>query len=219
MEAAWHLLERLVGAGEERGAALHRVALVRLTAARTAFPAWLLSQYQTRDCPGLLRCLHQVPTVAVGFQVTVQNCCSWVTWSWPGRSPPSTCGQRWGRGRSTSDSRKDLVLPGKGSTLILSRDPFVQWSRLAAMDRVGPAASGAARELLPRRSGGRAGRAGARRGALPHHRTAGQLGDACTQGRITSISVLILGGNFYSVFVKPNLTNLNICKSNTCECM
>ena len=72
VEAAWHLLERVVGEEEKGRTALHRAALQRLVSLACSPPPWLLSSYKRRDAAELIRVFHSLGHIEVAGEVAIE---------------------------------------------------------------------------------------------------------------------------------------------------
>ena len=72
VEAAWHLLERVVGEEEKGSTALHRAALQRLVSLACTPPPWLLASYKRKDAAELIRVFHSLGHIEVAGEVAIE---------------------------------------------------------------------------------------------------------------------------------------------------
>ena len=72
VEAAWHLLEKVVGEEEKGSTALHRAALQRLVSLACTPPPWLLASYKKKDAAELIRVFHSLGHIEVAGEVAIE---------------------------------------------------------------------------------------------------------------------------------------------------
>merc|ERR1712203_649009 len=72
VEAAWHLLERVVEEEEKGSTALHRAALQRLVSLACTPPPWLLASYKKKDAAELIRVFHSLGHIEVAGEAAIE---------------------------------------------------------------------------------------------------------------------------------------------------
>ena len=72
VEAAWHLLERVVDEEAKGSTALHRAALQRLVSLACTPPPWLLASYKKKDAAELIRVFHSLGHIEVAGEVAIE---------------------------------------------------------------------------------------------------------------------------------------------------